>query len=100
MSDSYDPNGQFYLSFPAIESKGIIQPQETYGIFFWRILGVRKYGNFLSTLKDEFKAQLEFLTEIGFEELSNDEILCDESFISDSMRLNCKSYHNNGSHEV
>jgi len=97
MIESYDPNGQLSLSFPTKDSEEVFQLQETYGIFYWRIFGVRKYANFLYTLKDEFKAQLEFLTELGFEELANDdEILCEESFKSDSVRLNCRSYHKNG----
>ena len=90
-------NHQLSLSFCPKDSKEVIQPQETFGIFYLRIFGVRKYANFQSTLKDEFKAQLEFLTELGFEELANDdEFLCEESFKSDSVRLNCRSYHNNG----
>jgi len=94
--DDFD-NHQLSLNFPTKESNEFIQPQETYGIFYWRIFGVRKYANFLSTLQDEFKAQLEFLTELGFEELADeDEILCEESFKSDSVRLNCRSYHDNG----
>jgi hypothetical protein len=97
MNESYYSKSQLSLSFHTNESKKVIQPQETYGIFYWRIFGVRKYANFLSTLQDEFKAQLEFLTELGIKELAkDDEILCEESFKSDSVRLNCRSYHNNG----
>jgi antitoxin component YwqK of YwqJK toxin-antitoxin module len=97
MIESYDPNGQLSLNFPTKNSKEIMQPQETYGIFYWRIFGVRKYANFLSTLQYEFKAQLEFLTELGIKELAkDDEILCEESFKSDSVRLNCRSYDKNG----
>lgn len=97
MNESYDADGQMSINFPTKDSNELIQPQETYGIFYWRIFGVRKYANFLSTLQEEFKAQLEFLSELGFEELANDdEFLCEESFKSDSVRLNCRSYHNNG----
>ena len=49
--------------------------------FIGRIFGVRKHANFLSILQDEFKAQFDFLIELGFAELANDdEFLCEESF--------------------
>ena len=81
MIESYDPNGQLSLSFPTKDSEEVFQLQETYGIFYWRIFGVRKHANFLSILQDEFKAQFDFLIELGFEELANDdEFLCEESF--------------------
>jgi len=90
-------NGQLSFRFYMKEIKEIVKPQETYGNFYWLIFGARKEPNFLSTLQDQFRGQLKFLTDLGLEELANqDEILYDQSFKSHSVSLNCKSYHENG----
>ncbi len=95
--ESYYPNGQLSFRFYMKEIKEIVKPQETYGNFYWLIFGARKEPNFLSTLQDQFRERLKFLTGLGLEELANqDEILYDQSFKSHSVSLNCKSYHENG----
>lgn len=95
--EDYYPNGQLAFRFWKKEIKEIVLPQETYGNFYWRIFRVRKEPNFLSQLQEWFKTQLEFLTQLGFEELSNDdELHYDKSFQGLNVWMKCKSYHKNG----
>ncbi len=94
--EEYYPNGQLSYRYWSKEIQDIIKPEHTYEVFYSTFFGNRWEPNFHSNLKGNFKSQIKFLSQIGFQELANDdEIIFDRSLKDYYTRQNCESYFDN-----